>query len=417
MADDIIMSLGVVVFAVLFAFLMFVFFAIIASFFRKDKYEEYEPEVSVIIPCYNEGGNITACLKAVYSMDYPKNKLEVVVVDDGSTDDTQRILSGFKSRGIKIIRGKHEGKSASLNLGVRNSSKGIIFAVDADTLVDKDALKRLVRPFSDPKVGLTNGSCIARNSSTIMSMFQRVEYHYNNLIRKSFSKVFRNGIWFFGAFICYRRKAITKIGNFKKHTMTEDMDTALEIYSAGYRIVNVHDAYGYTIVPPTLLSFAKQRMRWNIGGLQTLYKHRDLFSAKSNPSILFVFINHVWWSSYAVISFPLILYQVNYWLSYNMDTFYHLFMYLFRWFTLLGPVYVIYKIPEWGISLYSIFGVLSGLISVSLIIYSIYLFKDRVGMKNAFSIFFYFPYTIILNTITVISLIKLIFLKKKHFIY
>lgn len=419
MAGSIIMALGGITFAVLFAFLMFVFFTVLISMFRKEGYPGYEPKVSVIMPCYNEEKNIKECLDAVFSLDYPKNKIEVIVVDDGSTDNTHKILEGYSKRkgNIFILTGMHEGKSASLNLGARKAKNEIIFAVDADTVLDKDALKRLVRPFSDPRVGLTNGSCIARNSNSLISMMQRVEYHYNNLIRRSFSLMFRNGIWFFGAFICYRKKALERIGYFKKDTMTEDMDTAMEIYAKGYRVVNVHDAIGYTLVPSGIIDFFRQRMRWNIGALQTLKKNKALFSLKSSPSIIFVFINQYWWSFYAVVSFPIIAYQVYYWLPSNMGTYGSLFMYLFRWFSLLGPIYVIYKIPEWGISLYSIFGVLSGIISMFLTVKAIYMFKDKIRLKNAFGIFFYFPYTIILNTITSISLIKLIFLKKKHFAY
>ena len=419
MVESMIMVLGSIVFAVLFTFLMFVLASVVISLFRKTEYPDYEPEVSVIIPCYNEESNIKNCLDAVYSLDYPKEKMEVIVVDDGSTDNTLDVLKKIKKehKNLIIARGKHEGKSESLTIGAKIASKEIVFAVDADTLVEKSCLKRLVRPFADKNIGLVNGSCIARNSNSLISIFQKIEYHHNNLLRKSFSALFNNGIWFFGAFVGYRREALEKIGYFKKDTMTEDMDVAMEIYSAGYRTINVHDALGYTAVPSSLSQLIRQRVRWFMGALQTLKKNSSLFSRKSSPSILFVFINQYWWSLYAVISFPLIAYQVYYWLPYNTESFAALSMYLFRWFSLLGPLYVIYKIPQWGISLYNIFGVLSGVISTSLIVGSIYLFKDKLHFKNALGIFFYFPYTIILNTIAVIGLIKLIFLKKRHFIY
>jgi len=413
------MGIGIWIFAVLFAFIMLVFTTAIVSVFKKDEYSDYEPKVSVIIPCYNEEKNIEGCLDSIYAADYPKKKMEVIVIDDGSKDNTLKILKEYKEKqkDLVILNGHHNGKSDALNLGVKKASHEIIFAVDADTIVEGDSLKKLVRPFTDKTVGATNGSCVAKNSDTMMSVFQRIEYHYNNLVRRSFSVLFKNGIWFFGAFACYRKDALKKIGYFKKDTMTEDMDTSMEIYSAGYRTINVYDALGYTIVPSTMKSFFRQRARWWMGALQTLKKNKSLFSANSSPSILFLFISQYWWSFYAVISFPLIGYQVYYWLPYNMGSFYSLFMYLFRWFSMLGPIYVLYKIPEWGISLYNIFGVMSYVVSVFLIVSSIYMFKDKLGIKNFLGIFFYFPYTIILNTVIIVSLIKLIFLKKKHFIY
>ncbi|MFH1316927.1 MAG: glycosyltransferase [Candidatus Woesearchaeota archaeon] len=418
METDIIMVIGSVLFAILFAFLIFVFVTAVISFFKKRDYPDFEPNISIIIPCYNEENNIRKTIKSLHDIDYPKEKTEIIIIDDGSTDNTLDILKkeqDMDSR-IKILKGNHEGKSASLNLGVKESKHEFILTVDADTILAKDSLKKIARPFSDPSVGAVNGSCVAKNSNTIMSMFQNIEYHYNNLIRRSFSVLFNNGIWFFGAFMCYRKDVLEKIGYFKQDTMTEDMDTAMEIYAAGYRAVNVHDAIGYTIVPGTLMGFSRQRARWWIGGLQTLKKNKKLFSIKSSPSIIFLFISYYWWTLFAIMSLPIIIYQINYWLPSNMGSFYTVFMYLFRWFTLLGPVYVIYKIPEWGISLYSIFGVMSGIISVFLIVKSIYMFKDNLTIKNIFAIFFYFPYTIILNSIIVISLIKLIFLKKSYFI-
>ncbi|MCX6707305.1 MAG: glycosyltransferase [Candidatus Woesearchaeota archaeon] len=389
-------------------------------------------KISVVIPCYNEEKNIAKCLDAVYSLDYPKENIEVIVVDDGSPDSTIKTLEDYKKRnknhatGMIISRGKHEGKSASLNIGINKAHHEIILTLDADTIVEKDSLRNLVRPFSDREVGATNGSFIPSNRNSLLGLFQNIEYSYYNLVKKSFSSVFRNGIWFFGAFTCYRKEALKKIGYFKKDSMTEDMDATLEIYSKGYRLINVFDAVGYTIVPSSIISFFRQRTRWWIGGLQAMKKNLKILSVKSaahpkiSPSIIFVFINQYWWSIFSVLFFPLIIYQVFYWLPQNAG-FFPIFAYLFRWFSLLGPVYVIYKIHEWGISLYSIFGVMSGIMSCVLLIISLLKSRARTSAYNLlmimFGVFFYFPYTIILNTITVISLIKLAFLKKKHFIY
>ena len=194
---DIIMEIGVYIFAILFLFLIFVFIAAVASLFTRKKYEQYEQYVSVVIPCYNGEKTIARCLNSVLSLDYPPKKMEIIVVDDGSTDSTPKIL-GFRKRyrNLVVVRGRHEGKSYCLNIGMRKSLYPIIFTVDADTFVEKNSLKRLVMPFSDNRIGATNGSCIADNTDSMISIFQRIEYHYNNLIRKSFSNLFNNGILF-----------------------------------------------------------------------------------------------------------------------------------------------------------------------------------------------------------------------------
>ncbi|MBW2982483.1 glycosyltransferase family 2 protein, partial [Candidatus Woesearchaeota archaeon] len=256
MAANFAMILSIFIFALLFLFLLSVFVTSMLSLFKKQKITNYKPNVSIIIPCYNEEKNIEKCLDAVYSSDYPLEKVEIIVVDDGSSDKTAEIADNY-SKNISLIKGKHKGKSEALNLGIKNAKYDIICTIDADTEVDKTTLKKLVQPFMNPEVGATNGSCIAKNKNSLLGMFQNIEYHYNNLIRKSFSVLFDNGIWFYGAFACYRKEILKKIGYFKKDSMTEDADIALEIYAAGYKTINIHDAFGNVLVPSTFKGFIK----------------------------------------------------------------------------------------------------------------------------------------------------------------
>lgn len=410
---DLIMVAGGVVFAILFLFLFFIFTVFVSSLFIKRKTSDFEPSVSIIIPAYNEEENIGKCLDAVEQSDYPKEKLDILVVDDGSTDSTIRIA---ESKGARVLRQGHEGKSAALTEGARRAKHDFVFTLDADTIIEKHCLRELVRPFAEEDVGATTGNSRVSRTKTIAEIFQNIEYHYNNLIRTSFSRLFDNGIWFFGALACYRKSVLEQIGYFKTDTLAEDMDTALEIKRAGLRTVNVHNAIGMTVVPPTLRALYRQRARWWMGTLQSLGKNRMLFSRKSSMAIKFLFINQFWWSFYAFLSLPLIIYQVNYWLPSNSQDLFAVSGYLFRWFTLSGPAYVIYKIPEWGISWYSIFGVLSGIISAVMIVAAIRMFSDKVSLKNLAALFFYFPYTIILNIFIFLSILTYPFSGKRYFI-
>jgi cellulose synthase/poly-beta-1,6-N-acetylglucosamine synthase-like glycosyltransferase len=317
---------------------------------------------------------------------------------------------------LRILEQNHKGKSEALNLGTKEAKNDFIMTIDADTTIEKDCIKELVRPLEDESIGATTGTCKVMNNKNIWTMFQNIEYHYNNLIRKSFSSVFKHGIWFFGALACYRKDTIQKIGGFKTDTLTEDMDIALELYKAKYKTYHVHDAFCYTVVPESLKQLYDQRARWWMGVLQALTKNKKLFSRKSSPSVLFLYVNQFWWTFYALVSLPVIIYQVNYWLPYNTGSFFALFGYLFRWFTLTGPFYVLYKIPEWGLNLHNFFGVFSGIISTFLIISAIKMFKDKINLKNVAALFFYFPYTIVLNMIITVSLITFGFSKKRYFI-
>jgi len=409
-----VMFFGGVLYFLLFLFLLMIFVVVVISLFSKKSLPKgFEPKISIIVPAYNEEKNIGACIASLKKLTYPKNKLETIVVDDGSTDGTKEAA---KKEGVRVVKGQHRGKVAALNLGVKHSKHEFIFTIDADTIVEKNCLRALISPFADSDVGATTGNSKIKNCTSILGMFQNIEYHYNNLIRVAFSKVFKNGIWFFGALACYRKSALSRIGFFKKDTLAEDMDSALELRRKGYRTVNVEDAFGHTIAPATVGELFRQRRRWWIGTLQSLWKNRKLFSINSPLSINFLFINQWWWSFYAFVSLPLIIYQVNYWLPYNTQDMSMLFWYLFRWFTLSGPFYVLYMIPEWGVSWYSIFGVLSGIISFIMIAIAVALFKERGYLRSAMAAFLYFPYTILLNTLIALSIIRYMLKKERFFI-
>jgi len=406
-----IMIAGGFVFLVLFLFILWIFVVYILSLFKKIQYPDFEPNLSVIIPAYNEQENISECLSSINQSAYPSEKLEIIVVDDGSADKTCEIVS--KQKNILLIKKNHTGKSDTLNEGIKAAKFDYVLIVDADTKLDKNCLRQVVRPLAEKGVAASTGNVKVQNKNSFWGIFQNVEYHYSNLIRHSFSSVFNNGIWFYGCIGCYKKQALEEVGFFKKHSLTEDIDISLELRKKGYRTINVYNAIGYTIVPSTLKGLFKQRTRWWCGGLQAVMKNKKLFSLKS-PSILFLFLNQAWWSFFAVVSLPIIIYQIFFWLPYNLSTVFAAASYLFRWFSLLGPVFVIYKIPVWGLSFYSFGGVFAGLLTSAMILGAFRLFREKLTIRDIFAIFFYFPYTIVLNTIILLSLLK--FRKISHYI-
>src|SRR3989344_3233553 len=286
---DIIMFLSSVLFGILFSFLVFIFSIFIISRFFKRKYGNFEPKVSIVVPAYNEERNIEKCIASIFDSSYPKNKLDIIVVDDGSTDNTLKIIK--KYRNVRVLKQNHLGKVEALNLGALNSSNEFLFTVDADTTLEKNCIKELLKPFSDKSIGATTGNNNVKNKRSVLSAFQNVEYHFSTLIRNSFSIVFNNGIWFSGSLACYRKSALKRIGYFKKDTLAEDQDIALEMKKAGFKTLNLSMAAGYTIVPVRIKELYRQRSRWWIGTLQSIVKNKELFSIRSSPSLLFLYIN------------------------------------------------------------------------------------------------------------------------------
>ena len=146
-----------IVFLSLFIILGLMFLVTLIASFRKKKWNSsYEPDVSIIIPMYNEEKNIRDCLQAIRNSNYPEKRIEIIMVDDGSTDKSVEIAKGF--RDVKVIEQKHKGKVDALNLGASKASHNILITIDCDVTVKKDFIRNIVKPFSDSKVGAVSGA-------------------------------------------------------------------------------------------------------------------------------------------------------------------------------------------------------------------------------------------------------------------
>ncbi|UCC91235.1 MAG: glycosyltransferase family 2 protein, partial [Candidatus Aenigmatarchaeota archaeon] len=343
MEDPILLFSGML-FLFLFAVLGLMFVITLAASFKKRTWKsDHEPHVSIVIPAYNEEKNIGKCLEAIQQTDYPEGKKEVIVVDDGSKDRTVEIARNFKD--VKIARQEHNGKVDALNLGVSKASRNIVITIDSDVMMEKDFIRNIAKPFSDPDVGAVSGAAKVANTDTILTAFQSIEYIYNSLLMDSFSKVFGTSLWFWGALSSFRKDVLLKVGGFKKTSETEDFDTMIRIKRHGYKTVSTKNAMGRVNVPSNMVSLFKQRIRWWKGSLQTISKNLDMFRPKHGIAIMLLIFTQFFWFVYSFLIIPLIAYQILYWIPYNSATLADLSFYLFRWFNLVGPFYALYKIP------------------------------------------------------------------------
>ena len=176
------------------------------------------------------------------------------------------------------------------------------------------------------------------------------------------------------------------------------MDTNIAMRRHGWNTLHEPTATGRTEPPRTLTGLAKQRQRWWGGGYQLLQKHRDLLH--DEPTFTFIYYHHWWWAVYAVSSVPLLAYQFTYWLPTGVTS---TAWYTFRWFTLLGPIIVLYHAASW-LSAYNVFGVLSGILTAGLISLALWYYEKNVVASDLMALFLYFPYTIVLNGFILLGL-------------
>ena len=236
---------------------------------------EYKPQVTVMVPAYNEEAAIVQTVSSALACDYPK--LEVLVIDDGSKDRTaELVLANFgHDPRVRLIQQPNRGKPSALNHGLAEATGDVIVSIDGDTIVDPEAIPRLVRHFADPKVAAVAGNVKVMNRNRWLTRWQALEYITSqNLEKRAFDLL--NCIPVVpGAVGAWRTSVLREKGGFSGDTVAEDTDLTLTIRRDGWKILYDEDAIGRTEVPETVETLIRQRFRWTFGTLQAVWKHRD----------------------------------------------------------------------------------------------------------------------------------------------
>jgi cellulose synthase/poly-beta-1,6-N-acetylglucosamine synthase-like glycosyltransferase len=257
--------------------------------YRKGTIElpEY-PTVSIIVPCWNEQTTIFRTMNSLLAVDYPKDKLEIFLVDDGSTDHTWEVMQDFaKNPQVQVFQKENGGKHTAMNLGIERSTAQLVGCLDADSFVDPQALKRLVSYFKNPVVMSVSPSIIVDNPKNVIQFAQKLEYQMSVFVKKMLGLV--GGIHVTpGPFSIYRREIFTKIGLFRKAHNTEDMEIAYRMQKNHMKIEQCNDAYVYTTTPNSIPKLYKQRLRWIHGFIRNTYDYRKiLFNPKYGTFSIF----------------------------------------------------------------------------------------------------------------------------------
>lgn len=246
------------------------------------------PSVTITIPCYNEERTIEATVKSLLALDYPKDKFNIFIVDDGSTDNTWSVLQGFKdTQGIQIFHKENGGKHTCLNLGLEHCKTEFFGCLDSDSFVHPQALVRIMNVFAHDEYTMAVApSIIVLDPKNILQNAQKVEYDMAVYIKKMLG--FVGGIHVTpGPFSIFRKKVFDDLGNYRKAHNTEDQEIALRMQEHGYKIDHCPDAYVYTITPNTVMKLYRQRLRWIYGFIKNLIDYRRLIFRRKYGALAF----------------------------------------------------------------------------------------------------------------------------------
>jgi len=329
------------------------FFGLFTSFYflillfenRRDIPDKKTPKcpfVTVIVPAYNEQKTIKKTVKSLLNLDYPRNRYEILIVDDGSTDSTLKIAKEMESASkiIKVYHQKNSGKGSALNFGLKKAKGDFVGALDADSFVDSNALRAIVSRFDDPNTMAVTPSMKIYKARKFLEVIQEVEFIIGIFLRKVFAFVGSIHVTP-GPFSIFRKKFFDKYGGYDEHNLTEDIEIALRIQSKGFHIDNTLDAHVYTVPPKNFLALLKQRLRWYYGFILNVEKYKHLFHPKTG-NLGIIIMPAAFISIFLVIvSFAYTFYKFLEWGSHTLSTMFALGWDYFRLFNFKPDMFTI----------------------------------------------------------------------------
>lgn len=282
-------AITIIYFIMFFFGIYFLMMFIILFNRHKKNLEEYPepklfPTVSFIVPAYNEEESIANTITALLAVNYPKGKKEILVVNDGSKDRTSEIVKAFmkKHKEVKLLEKLNSGKADSINQALKVIRGELIAITDADSYPEPDSLIKMVGYFEeDENVAAVTSRVLVKNKKNFIERFQAFDYvviAWSRKILDYIDSVYVTN----GPLSIYRAGVVKKLGGFDTRNLTEDIEITWRLLSRGYKTKMSYSTKVYTTVPSDFNKWVKQRVRWNLGGLQTIMKYKKyIFQGKN----------------------------------------------------------------------------------------------------------------------------------------
>lgn len=249
------------------------------------------PAVTIVVPCWNEEKTVYKTIRSLLDLNYPKDKVKIFLIDDGSTDGTWNILQKFEKPArttvqsggypnIRIFHKENGGKYTALNLGLEHLETDFFGGLDADSLVDSESLIRIMSYFEkDSSIMAVAPSVTVYNQKTIIQNAQKAEYNMSVYLKKMLGFLGAINVTP-GPLTIFRKKVFDDLGPYRHGHNTEDMEIAYRMQKNHYKIEHCNDAYVYTNTPSTIEKLYRQRLRWIYGFINNTIDYRSVLFRK-----------------------------------------------------------------------------------------------------------------------------------------
>lgn len=247
------------------------------------------PDVTMMICAYNEEDIVDAKMENTRSLDYPKDKLHILWVTDGSDDSTNQLLSKYKEVTIAYTP-ERKGKMAALKHGMKEVSSEIVVMTDANTMINKEAIKVIVEKMRNPKVGCVSGEkrVMARNNSQAAAEGEGMYWKYESFLKRMDSELY-SAMGAAGELCVIRKQLFEEIPD---DTLLDDFVLSMRIVERGFTIAYTSDAYAMEYGSADIKEESKRKRRIAAGGLQSCWRLRSLMNPLRHPVVSFLFVSH-----------------------------------------------------------------------------------------------------------------------------
>lgn len=243
----------------------------------------FEPVVAVMVPCYNEQNTVVKTVESLLALDYPREKLRIIIIDDGSKDNTWNNVQQFVgNQSVVLLQKENEGsKFSALNFGLRYIREhlpevGVLGCLDADSRVDVGALRASLHEFKKPDVMAVVPTMVIDNPKTFFQHMQKVEYEIATYAKQAFARL--NTLYIApGPFTLFKKEVFESLGEYHEAHHVEDMEIALRMQIKNMRLSHAIDSLVYTRGPRTWPALLKQRVRWTYGFIMNAWDYRKIF--------------------------------------------------------------------------------------------------------------------------------------------
>jgi len=365
--------------------------------------EPFSLPVTVIIPAYNEEKYIENTVKSVVDAEYDSDK-QIIVINDGSSDNTGSILKRLQRQypEVTALETNHIGKSRAMNEALKIARNDVVVVIDADSELEVQSLRNLVRPLKEDGVAAVGGIVKVKNhKKSPITWFQRLEYLYASFFNSLCDRINGN-IFTPGPISAFRKSVVDIEKGFNTKIYLEDVDMALRVIKRGYKIRIAEDAIVRTNVPETVKKWSKQRKRWMKGGIEVIKNHKDImFKRRFGASGFYPLPLLTYWYFHSIVMGIVIFSQVfigyyTWFVLNGAGISIPALQYFLYWFSALGIFNLIYMI---GMGMLPATPLLIMSISLTLLSYPLYIypyfrFKEKFMWRDALALFFIFPYWI-----------------------